>query len=403
MAPIQGVLMNQAFPNNSASGADMSNQSGDEQATGLGLSWPMDARIGHRFLDHPRGLRMHWLEAGNPKHPAVLMLHGFPELAFSWRKLLPLIALQGFYAIAPDLRGYGATTGWDSRYDGPWQKASMMQLVADVVGFLQGIGVREVHSLIGHDFGSPLAGWCSLMRPDLFQRLVLMSAPFSSPATMQPVDPHRADHVDAAFAQLNPARKHYQIYYTTEHANRDMLQCPEGLKAFLRAYYHVKSADWAANQPHPLGDRSASTMAVMPTYYIMRADENMAQTVLSHHPSQDQVLGCKWLPDDELAVYVDAYKRTGFQGGLNWYRCAWDPSVQFAQQAYAGAKLRLPTLFLAGEADWGMYQWPGDLEAMQAACLHFEGAYRIPAAGHWLQQEQPLAVMDYLERFWQRS
>jgi pimeloyl-ACP methyl ester carboxylesterase len=182
-----------------------------------------------------------------------------------------------------------------------------------------------------------------------------------------------------------------------------MLQCPEGLKAFLRAYYHVKSADWSSNQPHPLGDRSASTMAVMPTYYIMRADENMAQTVALHHPSQDQVRACKWLPDDELDVYVDAYKRTGFQGGLNWYRCAWDPTIQFAQQAYAGAKLRMPTLFLAGEADWGMYQWPGDLEAMQATCLRFEGAYRIPAAGHWLQQEQPLAVMDYLERFWQRS
>jgi alpha/beta hydrolase fold len=111
--------MNQAFPNIFASEVDMSNQPDDEQASSLGLSWPMDERIGHRFLDHPRGLRMHWLKAGNPKHPTVLMLHGFPELAFSWRKLLPLIASQGFHAIAPDLRGYGATTGWDSSYDGP--------------------------------------------------------------------------------------------------------------------------------------------------------------------------------------------------------------------------------------------------------------------------------------------
>ena len=181
--------MNYAFTNNSGPTGELVPKSGLEALSADAKPWPMDSGIKRRWLEHPRGLCMHWLEAGNPEHPAVLMLHGFPELAFSWRKLLPLVASQGFYAIAPDLRGYGATTGWDSSYDGPWQKASMMQLVADVVGFLQGIGVRVVHSLIGHDFGSPLAGWCSLMRPDLFQRLVLMSAPFSSPATMQPVDP----------------------------------------------------------------------------------------------------------------------------------------------------------------------------------------------------------------------
>ncbi|NCW80541.1 MAG: alpha/beta fold hydrolase, partial [Betaproteobacteria bacterium] len=175
--------------NDLSAGSAKAFDSGAEGQDSACKTWPMDAGIRRCWREHPRGLRMHWLEAGNPEHPAVLMLHGFPELAYSWRKLLPLIASQGFYAIAPDLRGYGATTGWDSSYSGPWQRASMMQLVADVVGFLQGIGLGEVHSLIGHDFGSPLAGWCSLMRPDLFQRLVLMSAPFSSPTTIQRVEP----------------------------------------------------------------------------------------------------------------------------------------------------------------------------------------------------------------------
>lgn len=345
---------------------------------------------------------MHWLEAGDPQAPAILMLHGFPELAYSWRKLLPMIASQGFYALAPDLRGYGATTGWDSSFDGPWRQAAMMSLVADVIGFLQTLGLKAVHSLLGHDFGSPLAGWCALMRPDLFHRLVLMSAPFSPPASVLPVDTHRAEKLDRALGELSPARKHYQIYYTTPQANHDMLHCPDGLGAFLRAYYHVKSGDWKHNQPRPLGERSAQAMALMPTYYIMRADENMAQTVASHRPSQAEIAQCEWLSEEELAVYIEAYQSTGFQGGLNWYRCAWDPSTQASHQAYAGAKLSVPTLYLAGEADWGMYQWPGDLELMQAACLRFEGAQRIKGAGHWVQQEQAPAVMDRLEGFWKR-
>src|SRR4051794_7938535 len=120
---------------------------------------------------------MQCLEAGSPERPCVLLLHGFPELAYSWRKGMPALAAAGDYALAPDQRGYGGTTGWDARYDGDLASYRMLNLVQDAVSLLERLGIRQAH-VVGHDFGSPVAAYCALTRPDVFRSVALMSAPF---------------------------------------------------------------------------------------------------------------------------------------------------------------------------------------------------------------------------------
>src|SRR4030095_6051887 len=108
-------------------------------------------------------------------------LHGFPELAYSWRKVLLPIAAAGFYVIAPDQRGYGRTTGWDGDYDGGRQSFRILNLVRDALGLVSALGYHTVASVVGHDFGSPVAAWCALIRPDVFRAGVVVSAPFARP------------------------------------------------------------------------------------------------------------------------------------------------------------------------------------------------------------------------------
>src|SRR3569832_2922327 len=144
---------------------------------------PLPASVRSRYVDGINGLRMHVLEAGfeTKDRPCLLLLHGFPELAFSWRKVMPALAAAGYHVIAPDQRGYGRTTGWDADYDGDLAGFRMINLVRDVLALVAALGCREVHAVVGHDFGSPVAAYCALLRPDVFRRVALMSAPFAGP------------------------------------------------------------------------------------------------------------------------------------------------------------------------------------------------------------------------------
>jgi len=336
-----------------------------------------------RFVEGVNGLTMHVLEAGTPGRPCVLLLHGFPELAYSWRKVIPALADAGYHVLAPDLRGYGRTGG-----DGEVTSYRMLNLVQDCVALLSLLQIDRCH-VVGHDFGSPLAAYCALTRPDVFRSVVLMSAPFGGPPA-KPTDPQ----IHADLAALG--RKHYQWYYSTPEADADMRRCPQGLHAFLRAYYHVKSADWPGNKPHPLASWSARELAKLPTYYVMRLEENMAQTVAPHLPARAPA----WLTDEELAVYADAFESNGFQGGLNWYRCATSAEHSAPLRALAGRTIDVPSMYVAGAADWGIYQKPGDFERMQTgACTRMLGCHLVPGAGHWVQQEQPAKVNTLLLDF----
>src|SRR5438477_5300854 len=115
-----------------------------------------------RFVERVNGLRLHLLEAGFETHgrPLVLLLHGFPELAYSWRKVMVPLAAAGFRVVAPDQRGYGRTTGWDAEYDGDLGSFRILNAVRDALGLVSALGHRTVTAVVGHDFGSPVAAWC---------------------------------------------------------------------------------------------------------------------------------------------------------------------------------------------------------------------------------------------------
>ena len=352
-----------------------------------------------RFIEGVNGLRMHVLEAGfeTADRPCVLLLHGFPELAYSWRKVMPALAGAGYHVVAPDQRGYGRTTGWDARYDGDVASFRQFNLARDALELVFALGRQSVAAVIGHDFGSPVAAHCALIRPDVFRSVAMMSAPFAGPPAL-PLTP--AGDIYADLAALDRPRKFYQLYYSTPDADADMRDCRQGLGDFLRAYYHYKSADWPGNQPFRLASWSAAELAKMPTYYVMEAGTNMAQAVAPYMPSPAQITACAWLPDRELKVYADEFARTGFQGGLNWYRCGTSGRNTRDLAIFSGRAIEVPALFIAGKSDWGVYQAPGAFEAMQTqACSQMLGCHLIEGAGHWVQQEQPGKVSELLLRF----
>jgi pimeloyl-ACP methyl ester carboxylesterase len=373
--------------------------------------------IRSRFVDNVNGLTMHVLEAGfeSGDRPCVLLLHGFPELAYSWRKVMLPIAAAGFHVVAPDQRGYGRTTGWDADYDDDLHSFRFLNLVRDALGLVSALGHRSVAAVVGHDFGSPVAACCALARPDVFRSVVLMSAPFAGPpslpfGTADEATKGRIGETPSArcihddLAALSPPRKHYQWYYSTRKADANMRNCKQGVHAFLRAYFHFKSADWKQNKPFPLKSWTAEQLAKLPTYYIMELDKGMAETVAPEMPSKAEIASCEWLPDSELGVYSTEFGRTGFQGGLQWYRCVTSGINAAELELFSGRTIDVPACFISGKSDWGVYQRPGDLERMQrVACKHFLGCHLVDGAGHWVQQEQSEEVIHLLVEFLRRQ
>jgi pimeloyl-ACP methyl ester carboxylesterase len=355
---------------------------------------------------------MHVLEAGfeTSGRPAVVLLHGFPDLAFSWRKIMPPLAAAGYHVIAPDLRGYGRTSGWDVSYDDNIAPFRTLNEVRDIIGLVSAFGYHSVSAVVGHDFGAPMAAWCAVVRPDVFRSLVLMSGPFGGTPSL-PFDTAAAPALSDSSSQsketiyddlaaLTPPRKHYQRYYATREANDDLRHAPQGVHDFLRAYYYMKSADWPGNRPFPLKSWTASELAKMPNYYIMELNKGMAETVAPVMPSAAQIAACKWLTEEELNVYSTEYTRTGFQGGLNGYRAGQDTQNAVELRTFAGRTIDVPTLFIAGKSDWNTYQRPGAFEDMQKkACTKLRGVHLLEGAGHWVQQEQPVEVSRLMIAF----
>lgn len=366
----------------------------------------LPAGIRSGFVPDVNGLRIHVLEAGFDAgdRPGILLLHGFPELAYSWRKVMLPLAAAGYHVIAPDQRGYGRTSGWDADYDGDLSQFQLLNLVRDAIGLAFAFGYHSL-AVVGHDFGSPVAAWCALSRPDVFDRVALMSAPFAGPPVLpfdtlsHPPDTTRPrPDLDTEFGKLSPPRKHYQQYYQSREANANLWQAPQGVHDFLRAYYHYKSADWRGNRPFTLSGRGAAEMAQMPTYYIMNQADGMAETVAPHMPSPASIAANGWLPEEALKVYAEEFSRTGFQGGLNWYRASAGPAAEL----FAGCRIDQPSIFISGESDWGSYQNPGALERMrEQVCSDLRGIHMVDGAGHWLQQEQPgitgRLLLEFLE------
>ena len=206
-------------------------------------------------------------------------------------------------------------------------------------------------------------------------------------------------------AALPRPRKHYQWYYSTRQANADMHRAPQGVHDFLRGYYHHKSADWKDNKPYSAAgldrQRAGKAADLLRDGSGQRHGRDRRRgNAVSAKPSPPTT----WLPDSELAFYSAEYARTGFQGGLQWYRCGTSGEFIAELQTWSGRTIDVPSCFISGQQDWGTYQRPGVFEAMQkTACTNMIGCHLIDGAGHWVQQEQPAEVSRLLLAFLQRA
>ena len=254
----------------------------------------------------------------------MLLLHGFPELAYSWRKVMPPLAAAGFHVVAPDQRGYGRTTGWSADYDGDLRPFRMLNAVRDALGLVSALGYRSVAAVVGHDFGASVAAWCALVRPDVFRSVALMSAPFAGPPALP------FDTADAAAAgTCRGADIHAALASSTGRASitngiirpgRPMTTCGTARRACTPSCAPIsttRAPTGRGNRPHPLQslDRRGAGARCRPTTSWI-CDDDMAETVAPVMPSAAEIAACRWLPDSELAVYTAEYARNGFQGGL---------------------------------------------------------------------------------------
>jgi pimeloyl-ACP methyl ester carboxylesterase len=397
------------------------------------------------------GLNVHILEVlpdmnsdPSTSYPLILLLHGFPELAYSWRKIMVPLANshEGYRVVAPDLRGFGRTTtkvgpgsARQVQYEDALSSFHILNIAEDVCSLVRALGYPFVAMLVGHDFGSHLAGHCVVAHPGLFASVVFMSAPFGGignllPASSEGVDDSAkerfvvplASSIAPALATLQPPRKHYAVYFSTPSANADIIgQGRKALHEFLDGYFYMKSGAWHGNDAHPLPSafspspsigELAKDLAALPEYYIMPLHESMP-VVIARHVRTDATITTPKDSDEEVtvSVYAAEFARTGFQGGLNCYRSRLSPPPpEYIAQldALAGRRVDVPAAFISGARDWGVYQAPGAERKMREVVCSREGSKQgmekedfvlIEGAGHWVQQEAPGRVLQELVRF----
>jgi pimeloyl-ACP methyl ester carboxylesterase len=360
-----------------------------------------------RRVDTNNGVVLHILEAGfeTPGKPCVVLLHGFPELAYCWRHQLLPLARAGFHVVAPDLRGYGLSAQKPVAFEDSLLPYSMFYRVGDILGLVRALGHEQVAAVVGHDWGGPTAQWCARLRPDVFKSVVSMSTPFLGGYTLPlgTADGHStaAPEVDMQkeLAALPRPRKHYARYSATREANQDLWHAPQGVHDLLRELYYFKSADWKGNKPFPLKAWTALELAKMPTYYIMDLNQGIAATVAEHQPSSEYIAACKWLTEADLQVYSQEFARTGFQGGLNYYRVEFDPGLDGELNAFADRTIDVPAYYIGGSQEWAVYQSPGSFERMHSVCTRLKGVHLVDGAGHSIAEEQPEAVNRLLIEF----
>lgn len=315
----------------------------------------MDA-ISHRLVT-TNGIRMHIAEQG--KGPLVVLCHGFPELSYSWRHQLPALAAAGFHAVAPDQRGYGQTD-----CPQPIEAYDIFQLTGDIVGLIQALG-HEDAVIVGHDWGAAVAWYSALLRPDLFRALVLLSVPYLPRQQVRPT---------AAMRQLAGNGQFYQLHF--QEPGRAEADFERDVRASLRTLYYGLSGD-----PPPEKRRRFLTDGSQP--FLDTA-------------SQPEILPA-WISEADVDVFAAEFQRTGFRGGLNWYRNldrAWELTPFLA-----GARLRQPALFVAGEIDAVIAMYRSAYDNLELTVPNLRSKTLLPGAGHWIQQERPAEVNRLLLDF----
>ena len=296
-----------------------------------------------------------------------------------------LFEKAGYYCVAPDQRGYGKTK---SKTKETLNSYSVLNLTKDMFYLLKKLNIEKYH-LIGHDFGAYVSSFLSLLYPKNMLSLTLMSMPFPGPPNLKNIN-HMLK-INKKLALLKPKRKHYQYYFSSKNATDNIMKCNQGLNDFLRSYFHFKSFDFKMNKPHKLKNFSAKEISIMPEYYIMKLNLGIAQTVKNYSPSKKEVISCKWLNNIDLKYYVKNFLESGIKKPLSWYKVMLSKKEKLKIiKLNLPKSIYVPSIFISGSADWGMYQKPGDLEKMESIFFkNYYGRFIIKRAGHWVQQEQP--------------
>jgi len=311
--------------------------------------------IKHRFVE-TNGLRMHLAEAG--QGPLVVLCHGWPESWYSWRHQLIALAEAGYHAVAPDQRGYGQTDKPE-----PIDQYTLMHLVGDMVGLLDALG-EPTAVIAGHDWGAPVAWHAALLRPDRFRAVIGLSVPYrprgsTRPTTVMPQTP------EAMF---------YQLYFQQPGvAEAEFERDP---RSTLLQVLYGGSGDASRGVRTP----GASDVGMVPRAGGFLRGREMPAALP------------KWLSEADLDFYAGEFKRSGFRGGLNWYRNIDRNWELFAP--WAGAKVTVPALYMAGDRDLVVAFRGMDklLPALKQIIPQLRETIILPGCGHWTQQERPAEV-----------
>jgi pimeloyl-ACP methyl ester carboxylesterase len=271
--------------------------------------------------------------------PLVVLCHGFPELAFSWRHQIPALADEGFRVLAPDMRGFGQSSAPQQieAYD-------VATLCGDLCGLLDAVGAESA-IFIGHDWGAHVAWQLAVLHPQRVSAVVGLSVPFVPRAPAPPIPIMRR--------QLG--EDFYIVWFQQPGVADAALASNVRRTLTTRRQW---TAQWAEEEDRP-----------------------------AERPD--------WLTEEELSVYIDAFQRTGFTGGLNWYRNMdrnWELTADVAEQ-----RIEQPAMFLTGERDPVRGFMPA--EAMRRWVTDLRSETVVPGAGHWVQQQEPQAVNEALLEF----
>jgi pimeloyl-ACP methyl ester carboxylesterase len=316
--------------------------------------------VGHRQIK-TNGITMHVAEQG--VGPPVMFCHGFPHIWYMWHHQLPVVAAAGYRAVAPDMRGYG-------RSDAPTrlEDYTNVEAIADLLGLLDDMG-EERAVFVGLDFGAALVWELALRAPERVRGIIVCNNPYVGRSRRRPSE---------MWARL--AEKHFlhlDYFQKPGPADRELAARP---REFLSRVYYALSGDY-----HYLD------------IWRHPAAGNGYLDVLPEAPS----LPWSWLGTEELDVIAGEFSRTGFTGGLNWYRALdlnWELTEKFAESTVA-----VPAFFVYGERDCDMEGFSGmdPLGTMKSRVPDLREVAMIPAAGHLLQMEKPADFNQLLVRFLQ--